>query len=105
MQKPMTLRQAVRWAESKDALHLSVVYDASWKANNAVLCIGGRAKCEAFMRAAGITKPVMHGSYGEASDGRSLRLYDLDVAAEEISESDAEALLPERDYRHESWAH
>ena len=104
MQRTMTIRQAVRWAESKDALHsLSAVYDASWKAGN-IIFIGSRDKCAEFLRSCGCQGHFNTSAYFTDAAGRMLRVYDLDTLAEELYESDSEAMcIPDLSEQRE-WA-
>jgi hypothetical protein len=108
----MNIRQAARWAERKDALYIHGDFNnpmcAVWASNtHAVLCIGSYDKCRAYIQQHCACEFIpTTGRHFARKDGSDyLRMDSLDDVVQGMDESEAEALLPERDYRHEGWAH
>lgn len=112
MANTMNIRQAARWAERKDALYIHGDFQnpmcAVWSdRTHLVAVIGSYDKCRAYIREHCDCKFIpVTGSYYASKDGSEhLRMDSLDDVLQGMDESEAEACLPERDYRHESWAH
>lgn len=110
--KLMTIRQAARWAERKDALYINGNFQnplcAVWSdKTHAVALIGSYDKCRAYILQHCEARHIpITGSYYQRADGsENLRMDSLDDVAQGMDESEAEALLPECDYRAECWAH
>lgn len=108
----MSINQAARWAERKNALYIGGNFNqplcAVWSdRTHAVAVIGSYDRCRAYILQHCNTKCIpVTGSYYARTDGsESLRMDSLDDIAQGMDESEAEADLPERDYRHEAWAH
>lgn len=112
MANSMSIRQAARWAERKGALYINGNFDnpmcAVWSdKTHEVACIGSYDKCRAYIVQHCTTRgTAVTGMYYPRTNGsESLRMDSLDDVAQGMDESEAEACLPERDYRHEGWAH
>lgn len=112
MQAAMNIRQAARWAERKDALYINGDFQnpmfAVWSdRTQLVACIGSYDKCREYIRQHCDTKyiPITGSYYARKDASENLRMDSLDDVAQGMDESEAEATLPECDYRREEWAH
>lgn len=109
----MNIRQAARWAERKDALYIGNNFNqpmcAVWSdRTHLVACIGSIDKCRTYLLShcdCNAHVPTTSRYYPRADGSEWLRIDALDDVVQGMDESEAEALLPERDYRHEDWAH
>jgi hypothetical protein len=106
----MTIRQAARWAERKDALYIHGDFQnplcAVWSSSNhEVALIGSYDKCRAWIKSSTDCQHIpTAGIYYRAADGHTFRFDPLDDIASGMDESEAESLVPERDFRCEAWA-
>lgn len=105
----MSIRQAARWAESKDALYIggnpNNPMAAVWSANtHKVVCLGSADKCRAWIKANTTCQYIPTYGMNYPGQGDWFRMDSLDEVLEGMEQTEAELRLPECDYRSEAWA-